>query len=487
MNKVMHACVCLLAGALFISSASAQPTERAYRGAAPLSTTTAAVSLGYESHPAKSANTAISILNTKKLPSAPVPFKAGDGTTLYGELTYSTNMDDGNNPDALAWGLYSFPARENTAATKLTLHNTLCANGGGAYRKGKLHFVSYYEDMGGNLGYLYFCTMDLGNYEIDRKALRANSYASIATDMTYDPVGDKLYAVTFDEDDYDLLTYQLVTISIEDGYATPIAGIARMSAIACDNTGRLFGVRYSDGKLVEIDKATAAVTEIGATGINPIYNGSATFDFLTGKLYWTTWNRTTSQTGLYEINPTTGAAELISLFGNNEQFGALYIPRADDITTLSPITNLKAEFSGASTDGTISLTVPSTDKSGNALDGKLTLAGYMDGNLLFSVQADPGENFTRNVTVAQGSHTFEAVASNSAGGRSDRASLSFYVGYDGPCAPANFTLSKTADNKARLTWETPAEGAHGGVINPALVYYRIVRMPDARVRLRARL
>ena len=33
----------------------------------------------------------------------------------------------------------------------LSIHNTLCANGGGTYRKGKLYFTSYYEDMTGAL------------------------------------------------------------------------------------------------------------------------------------------------------------------------------------------------------------------------------------------------------------------------------------------------------------------------------------------------
>ncbi len=81
-------------------------------------------------------------------------------------MTFSNSM---NTPsaDAIQWGLYSFPASANTSFTQLTLHNTLCANGGGAYRKGNLHFTSYYEDMSGGTGYLYFCTMDLATYTID--------------------------------------------------------------------------------------------------------------------------------------------------------------------------------------------------------------------------------------------------------------------------------------------------------------------------------
>lgn len=179
--------------------------------------------------------------------------KAGDGTILYGEMTFSDLMTE---EGGLAWGLYSFPAQDGTTFSNLTLHNTICANGGGAYRKGKLHFVSYYEDMGGALGYLYLVTMDLATYDIERKAISSDKYSSIGTDMTYDPIGDLLYSVTYDEKDLTFSAYQLATIDINTGLATPINAMARMSAIACDNMGQLYGIRYSDGMLVKIDKAT---------------------------------------------------------------------------------------------------------------------------------------------------------------------------------------------------------------------------------------
>lgn len=87
-----------------------------------------------------------------------VPMKAGDGTTLFGEVVYSTKMDTPESP--ITWGLYSFPATAGTVFTEKLIHNTICANGGGAYRKGKLHFVSYYEGYEpGSLMYLYFCTL----------------------------------------------------------------------------------------------------------------------------------------------------------------------------------------------------------------------------------------------------------------------------------------------------------------------------------------
>lgn len=409
-----------------------------------------------------------------------VPMKAGDGTLMYGEVTYSRSMDR-NEEGAITWGLYTFPAQSNTSFTLKSLHTSLCANGGGTYRKGKEYFTSYYVDFSGELGYLYFCELDLATYEIERHALLANSYGSIGVDMTYDPVGDKIYTVSFDPSDYNLLTYQLATIDINTGYATRIALIDRMSAIACDNIGQLWGIRYSDGKLVRIDKMTAAVTEVGSTGINPIYNGSATFDFETGKLYWSTTRRSDEITGLYEVSTSTGAAELISLYPDNESVSALFIPQADDVTTLNPVTDVTVNFEGASTEGTISLKAPSTDKAGNVLTGDVNISGYIDNMLSFSRPVAPGGTLTQDVTLQQGPHVLEVIATHPTGGRAEKTVVNFYVGYDGPAAVKDLTLTKIDNTHAKLTWTTPEGGAHGGTVNPALVYYKIVRMPDGKI------
>ena len=66
----------------------------------------------------------------------------------------------------------------------------------GTYRKGKLYFTSYYEDMTGRAGISLFHRMDLTDYSIERHALRPDTYQAIAADMTYDPVGDKIYGVS---------------------------------------------------------------------------------------------------------------------------------------------------------------------------------------------------------------------------------------------------------------------------------------------------
>lgn len=404
----------------------------------------------------------------------------GDGTTIYGEVTHSNSMDV-LSPEGLTWGLYSFNASNPMTVTPVTIHNTLCANGGGTYRKGKLYFTSYYEDMGGNLGYLYFVELNLADNSIERHALVPDTYDAIAADMTYDPIGDKIYGVSFDRSDYNLSTYVLVDFDLATGYPNVIASIPRMSAIASDNMGQLWGVRYSDGQLVKIDKLNANVTEVGPTGVNPIYNGSACFDFETGKLYWATNERTTEESALYQIDINTGAASMISKFPDGESMAALYIPRQDNITLLEPVSNVTASFEGSSTEGTISFTAPSKTKDGRTITGDVTVAGYLDGNLSFSIPMEPGASTTRNYTLAQGPHKIELIATHPSEGKSDLTSLNFYVGSDGPAAVGNLKLTKATDSSITLTWDTPQKGEHGGTINPNLIYYRITRMPDGKV------
>ncbi len=405
----------------------------------------------------------------------------GDGTTIYGEVTYSGSMDDPNNPNAIAWGLYSFDAQSPITVSPISLHTTLCANGGGTYRKGKLYFTSYYEGFSGTLEYLYFIEMNLEDNSIERHALVPDTYDAIAVDMTYDPVGDKIYGVSFDSSDVNFLTYVFVEYNLSTGYPTVISSIDRMSAIASDNMGQIWGVRYSDGNLVKIDKLTGAVTNVGPTGVDPKYNGSACFDFQTGKLYWRTTERNSEESGLYEIDPATGAAGLIAKFPDNEQVAALYIPREDNIALLEPVSDIKASFTGSSDEGTISFTAPAKTKAGAPLTGDVTVAGYLDGNLSFSILMAPGATTSRPYTLSQGLHTIELVATHPTAGKSDRAHLDFYVGTDGPAAVSNLKLTKSSDKSITLTWDVPQTGEHGGTINPNLIYYKITRLPDGRV------
>lgn len=411
-----------------------------------------------------------------------VPTVVGDGTTLYGEVVHSTAMDDSDNPEtAIKWGLYSFQAQAGTAFTNHLMHTSICANGGGTYANGKLYFTSYYEGWEpGMLLYLYFCVVDVQTMKMETIALHSDYYTSIALDMTYDPVGNTIYSQAYPSDantatEY---TYSLSTVDPATGLASKVANLERMSMIACDESGNLYGVRYKDGMFCRIDKQTAAVKEIGLTGVNPQYNGSGTFDYKTGKLYWTTFERLTGESGLYEINPQSGAASFITSYPYNEQVSCLYIPQTASSYKLGELPSFTADFSNTSSNtGQVTITTPAKDAAGNTITGDLTVQLYADGSLYFSKSCAPGATLKQDVTLDKGAHTLEAVATHTSMGRTTKKQLNVWVGIDGPAAPKNFKATRQDETTALLTWDTPTEGAHGTAIKPALVYYSIYRNP----------
>lgn len=407
---------------------------------------------------------------------APVIMKAGDGTTIFGELVYSDlwNTDD----DAVfEWGVWSFPAQANTTLTKHHVHSTIQANGGGAYHNGKLYFTSYYEGPE-SLWYLYFCVLDVNTWQmVEQIALPNDMYTSIGLDMTYDPVSKQLYSIAYvDETGMD---YTLSIMDIETGKAARVASIDRMSFIACNVTGEMYGVRYSDGMFCKVNKETGHLTEIGTTGIIPYMMASGTFDNQTGKLYWSTNEKYTEEGGLYEIDVNTGKATLITKYPNNEMFTCLYIPRVENEYRLSEVSDFTADFDQVST-GTISVTAPTTDINGATIEGNVTLVVYDNDKLLFSLPAAPGAKVTQTVTLEDGAHKLEAMAIHPTVGKSEKKEINIFIGTDGPAAVGNLTLSRDGAT-ATLTWDTPSTGEHGGAIKPNLVYYNIYRMPDNKL------
>ncbi len=459
---------------LMCIQANNEPTK-ALRGGKPVHTGTPATFLGNETFRDIERQTSnLEVFGQKE--QAPVVMRAGDGTTIFGEMVFSSLWH--TDEDAVFdWGVYSFPAQANTTLTQHHLHTTIQANGGGAYHNGKLYFTSYYEGYE-SLWYLYFCTLDLNTWEMEKIALPNDIYSSIGLDMTFDPVGKHLYSVAYvDETGED---YTLSIMNTETGYATAVAAIDRMSFIACDVIGNMYGVRYSDGMFCKVNKANGQLTEVGPTGIKPKYVGSGTFDYNTGKLYWTTTvNSANEESGLYEIDITTGRASLISYFPNEEMFTCLYIPHVENEYRLNPVTDFTANFDQTPT-GSISVTAPTTDIDGNAINGTLTLVVYDNDNLLFSLPAAPGATVSQEVTLENGSHKLDAMAVHPTAGKSEKTSLNVFIGTDGPAAVSNLTLSKDG-NTAVLTWETPQVGAHGGTIKPNLLYYNIYRMPDNKL------
>ena len=129
MNKLLYTCLALVS-LLLCSPAQAQESVRAFCGHTAAQQAQKALSLTGVRRQAAGGAVAFAGASRAKARQS-VPLKAGDGTTLYGEVAYSNLM----NETTLSWGVYSFPAQADMKVTQKFLHTSICANGGGAYRK----------------------------------------------------------------------------------------------------------------------------------------------------------------------------------------------------------------------------------------------------------------------------------------------------------------------------------------------------------------
>lgn len=410
----------------------------------------------------------------------------GDGTTIYGSIIYSDAWTN-----SAQYGLYSFKA-ENDPVVSLVMdfNGGYQANGGGTYADGKYYYNSYvYTD---EMGYTFstFNTIDLATGTVSRvtQSFLDGTFdlTQITHDLSYDPVSGQIFAVAYikETDDTGLIEYYRPAISTIDtytGFVTPIAKApgSGFIAIAVNNAGELYGItKGSQSTLYRINKATGESTAIGLTGLNPEYVQSATFDPITDKLYWaeTELNGTSA---LYEVNVSSGKAERICAFPNNEEFTGIYIP-TPSIAGAAPaaVTAQGASFDGASLSGKINFTVPSETFNGLPLSAPLTADVTIDGAPHATLDVTPGQNVSLDLTLTEGVHGFSVQISNAAG-EGPRTGYSWYVGIDGPAAVGNLRLEANMAGEPVISWTAPTIGRNGGYIDPAQLTYEVVRQPEA--------
>lgn len=149
-------------------------------------------------------------------------------------------------------------------------------------------------------------TSDL--YTVDPATAVGTSVGAIGRAMTglaFDPTDGTLFGSTSSNSTANPDT--LVTINPATGAATVIGSLSGKAIpdIAFDSTGVLFGWNNTDKRVVTIDKATGAVTNLASA---PAFVGFASGNGLafnsTGVLYFTPKNATNN---LYTVNTSSGA------------------------------------------------------------------------------------------------------------------------------------------------------------------------------------
>ena len=410
------------------------------------------------------------------------PLRAlGDGTTIFGSLAYT------NAWTSYAWGIYSFKAGADLTATKVAdIYGD--PNGGGTLIGSKYvyNYFIYTPEMG--FTFTTLCTQDIKSGEQTKVQQLYPDQSQITYALAYDRINGETFALSYMkkyiDDDQLIQKYVpcLSTIDLTTGVVSPIAELPKMCFLAITPGGEMYAASSgSDSKLYRLNKTTGAYSEVGPTGVTPSdYTQAATFDPITGKLYWACTHADGSS-ALYDVNISTGAASLIAPFSYDEEYTGLYIPEPD-VADLAPAkaTDVSIDFTNGSLTGNVRGVAPNASNSGTALQGNLTVTLTVDRTATETQTVAPGAAFNFGKSLTEGIHNFDIHISNAAGDGPHLA-IAKYIGIDAPAAPADVKLSASSDGKAHISWTAPSIGMNDGYIDPQQLTYRIVRQPGNSV------
>ena len=391
--------------------------------------------------------------------------------TVYGSVVFGHGWED---MQAAPFGIYSVPTDGTSKVTPVKIDNNLTAFGGGVYVDGRYYLVDYSP-------YNYTGEVDFRVYDVDNgwKLLEEHhlsSYSSVASDLAYDPVGDRIYGC-FREGPKSS-NYFFGTLNTSTGFSSKIADLKEeLIALASTKDGQLYGIGIY-GMLYSIDKTTGTLTSIGQTGKNVKYAQSATFDYPSGRMLWAmTPHYTDESPEICEVNLSTGAATTLTTVPDRYQFTGIYTlgSYAPDGAPSKP-TSLRADFDRGSLTGKVVFSMPSATMAGAKLGGTVGYRLFVDDNLAKEATAAAGSTVEPQLTLTRGLHHVKAVATNGSG-RSPLAYLDFWAGNDVVNAVSP-KVSMSTNGDINVVWTAPAAANHGGYFDPSDVSYVVTRMPD---------
>lgn len=305
-----------------------------------------------------------------------------------------------------------------------------------------------------------------------------------ATDMAYDATREKIYG--WFQADTNGYSYHLGEYSGEDAdhvKVTPIGSdqSTKISAMAFDADGNLWGIDGGSGTLYSINKSTGELTSKGAiNGLNGMTyygnNQSAAYDAKSGKLYWGAYSNFSGM--LYAVDLQECSATSVYSIPMGQVYNAFYIPGAGASKGApAAAEDLKAEFTGTGTDVKVTCTAPDKTYGGDDLTGELTWEIAIDGeapatNATGKINA--GGNFEQTYSMAAGTRKISIVFSNDEG-KGPKANTEVFAGFDTPGAVTGISLSADG-NKIAVSWQAP-EAQNGGILDMANISYTVTRNP----------
>ncbi|HIY49671.1 MAG TPA: T9SS type A sorting domain-containing protein [Candidatus Barnesiella excrementavium] len=296
-------------------------------------------------------------------------------------------------------------------------------------------------------------------------------------EMTYDYASSTMYGVSNNAE-------ELMIIDIHTGETTSVGTFQEgetavyILALACDVEGTMYGISTSDN-LYTIDKATAACTLVGPTGVDAAFTQSMDFDRNSGVLYWLN----NADYTLYTVDTTTGQATAVGTVGElgDESLNSMFIPYIH-VAPGAPdrVTERRVEPQGTSV--RVVWKNPTIDAQGNPLTQLTGIKVYRNNELVATVTAGNDQIGTlmeyTDTNLSDGLYSYRLVPVNAQGdGGADSDDLQVYVGDDAPGTVVDFTVTQ-GDSEALLNWKAPETGKYGGTFDPASITGYVITRSD---------
>lgn len=302
------------------------------------------------------------------------------------------------------------------------------------------------------------------------------------TDMTYDYLSEKMYALGYDNG-----VNGLYEVNPETAEFTKLCTINQGVTLAAAPDGQLYTID-SDGWLYRLNKETGALVKVFNTGYTGMMNmQTMEFDRTNGKLYWASncTSRDNSNVWLQEIdlsNPDNVKMIEVGAIGKNAYFVGMYIPAASSFEAPAAPTDMKVVTENPDVlSATIYWSNPTTDFAGKDIDTLNGVVLFRNGEQIkFFTGVKPGEKmeFTDDKAPADGEYRYDIMAFNDKGDGM-KGTVYGYVGHDAPGAPSDIKVS-VDDNflGATISWTAPTVGKHDGAFKADEVKYNVIRRPD---------
>lgn len=408
----------------------------------------------------------------------PKSLGAGEERIAYGLLAYDDTDINYTN------GLVSFPLTGSSTLEHVRMMGDE-SNGvtAGAYAGGYYYVARSVSDG------TYETATDLLKYDMEADQVSTvgtiTGFESYVADMTFDYASHTMFAIERPVSDG---TSDLRKIDLTTGESQKVADLdRRFFTLACTYAGQLYGISF-EGDLCRIDKTTGAVTQIGATGLHPMYFQSMEFDHSDGTLYWAASIQDLDiPDGLAVVDTLTGKASMIGSLGDGAEIAGLYIPfsaaAAGAPAAVSGLT--VTPDAGGAPQAVLQWSNPGQTFDGQPLETLSAVKVYRDKQLVATLTpAKPGASMSYTDAVGQETkgavHHYTVVAVNAVG-EGAQAQAQAFVGHDIPADVTDLTLRVDGYEKAVLSWQTPQQGANGGYVDKNSLVYEVVRQPGNTV------